>query len=434
MLKLNSVNKNELIKSYGFIEKVATNKTFLREYLEMASMIGGTSSAYISLIDEENQYILSSHKFMLDVVPREHSICYRTIQLRDVLVIEDIKSDERTKHLSVVADGEWASYVGVPLINAESHCIGAFCIIDKDAKQFTEQQIHILKTLAKQVINILDNQRGLIGLIKEINSNFEDSDCDDLFCLQTELVHLSTQVVKQNNVIQEQKKELEAINDSLKTFAHIAAHDLRAPLRTIKSFVQLMEDDLSKKSVDFNKEYMNFVKTSANNTDRLILDMLALAKTGHDNSIKELLSILDILKQVELNLKNEITESNAKIIFPDNNLTINCNRTKMIQLFQNIIANSIKYRSDQRIPEIRITANKTEDRIFIKIADNGIGMENVDEIFKPFKRLDNADNFEGTGIGLATCKKILDSMNANYSVKSELDKGTTFYCDFPCNI
>jgi len=191
-----------------------------------------------------------------------------------------------------------------------------------------------------------------------------------------------------------------------------------------------MEDDLSRKSVDFNKEYMDFIKTSAHDMDKLTLGMLALAKAGHDDSNKELISINDVLERIKLNLHDEISESNAKISFPDKDLTINCNKTKVIQLFQNITSNSIKYRSDQRTPEVRITADKTEDRIFISIADNGIGMDDVNEIFKPFKRLNNAENFEGTGIGLSTCKKILDSMNANYSVQSEVGKGTTFYFDF----
>jgi len=127
---LNPVNKNELIKSYGFIEKVVSNKALLREYLELAAKIGGTSSAYISLIDNDKQYILSQHKINLDVIPKEQAICNHTIRQKEILIIEDTKSDDRTKELPLVIEDKWNFYAGIPLINAENHCIGAFCIIE----------------------------------------------------------------------------------------------------------------------------------------------------------------------------------------------------------------------------------------------------------------------------------------------------------------
>ncbi len=428
---VNLIDRNKLVRIYRSLEEIDSTKAFLKEYLTLASKICGTSDAYISLLDDEKQYSLFKDNTELDIIPREQAICSYTMQRKDILIIEDAKSDERTKHLDSVTQGKWSFYAGIPLINDEGYCIGAFCIIDKNSKNITEEQVDILKILAQQIMSTLDNQRSLIDLIKKINTNFKPADCADIYCLQGELAHLSNEVVKQNDIIREQKVRLEEVNDSLSTFAHVTAHDLRAPLRTIKSFVQLMEKDLSQNAVDFNKEYMSFIKNGVKDMDQFILDLLTLAKAGHDDGSQELISIINVLELVKSNLKKEIDETRATIIFPDDDLLINCNKTKIIQLVQNIISNGIKYHSDERIPEIKVTAKKVKDSIHITIADNGIGMDNVDEIFKPFTRLNTGGNFEGSGIGLATCKRVLDSMNANYSVQSELGKGTTFYFDFP---
>ena len=431
------IDRNTLIQSYGFIEQLSSNKNFLQESLELATRISGAKMAYISLLDDENQYILSQHGAALKTIPVQNSICQFTIKQNNILVIEDTKENKLTNSLSQVTEENGIGfYAGCPLINDENIKIGALCVMDHEKKSLSTTQQDTLTVLTKQVMNTLNNQRGLIEMIKKINSNFRPAACADLNCLQGELAHLQDEAVAQSKLINEQKIALENVNKKLVNFANMVAHDVRAPLRTINGFIGLHEKALKKSSENYNDEYLGFIKEAATNLDDLTSGLLNYAKSGSNTMVDESLNLSQILRTVKLNLMENICSVNAVIVLPDNDFMVTAKRLQLIQLFQNLISNGLKYQSGQVTPRVIIEAKEIQEVIQISVIDNGIGIspENIKIIFEPFTRLHTSAEYSGSGIGLATCKRIIDDLGSTFHVTSKLGKGSMFRFELPKTI
>ena len=221
--------------------------------------------------------------------------------------------------------------------------------------------------------------------------------------------------------------ELKQSNKELEQFAYITSHDLREPLRMITSFLQLLErryqDQLDK---DAN-EFIGFAVDGAKRLDAMTNDLLQYSKINHEKRDVIPVNFEHVLEHALTNLKVQIEENNA-IITHDQLPTINGDEQLKIQLFQNIIGNAIKYRS-QKPPKIHICATKEKDQYLFSIKDNGIGMspEHLEQIFTIFKRLHTHEEYQGTGIGLAIAQKIVHQQGGQIWAESELGKGTTFY-------
>jgi len=429
-----NIDRNELIKSYGFVEQLSSNENFLQESLDLASRISGTKMAYISLLDDKFQYILSQHGSELKTIKIEDSICQFAIKGNKLLVIENTRANELTKNLPQVnKENGIVFYAGCPLINRDNIKVGALCVMDTKTKSLTPTQQDVLEILAKQIMTTLENQRGLIKLIKKINTNFKPAACADLNCLQGELGHLHDEVIIQNKLITDQKLVVENANKELVNFANMVAHDVRAPLRTISSFIGLHDKELQKSSVPYKKEYLDFIKKAANNLDELTNGLLDYAKSGDDSFKNENLSLNQILETVTFNLTETIESTKATIVIPEGNFIINGKKLRLIQLFQNLIGNGLKYQNGQEPPYIKIQAKEVKDKIRVSVIDNGIGIskDNLRKIFEPFKRLHSAEEYSGSGIGLATCKKIIDNLDSELFVSSELGVGSIFTFDLP---
>ena len=429
-----NIDRNELIKSYGFVEQLSSNENFLQESLDLASRISGTKMAYISLLDDKFQYILSQHGSELKTIKIEDSICQFAIKGDKLLVIENTRENELTKKLPQVnKENGIAFYAGCPLINRDNIKVGALCVRDTKTKSLTPTQQDVLEILAKQIMTTLENQRGLIKLIKKINTNFKPAACADLNCLQGELGHLHDEVIIQNKLITDQKLVVENANKELVNFANMVAHDVRAPLRTISSFIGLHDKELQKSSLPYKKEYLDFIKKAANNLDELTNGLLDYAKSGDDSFKNENLSLNQILETVTFNLTETIESTKATIVIPEGNFIINGKKLRLIQLFQNLIGNGLKYQNGQEPPYIKIKAVEVNDKIRVSVIDNGIGIsqDNLKKIFEPFKRLHSAEEYSGSGIGLATCKKIIEQLDSELFVGSELGVGSVFTFDLP---
>jgi len=226
---------------------------------------------------------------------------------------------------------------------------------------------------------------------------------------------------------------LEKSNEELVNFANMVAHDVRAPLRSINSFTTLLERDLKNCSKPYNPEFLEFIKQAVSNLDELTNDLLDYAKSD-DNSVEdERLSLNQTMKMVLLNLTDTINTTKAEIVLPNSDFFVKGKKLQLIQLFQNLIGNGLKYQSGQETPKVEIQAEGVENKIRISVIDNGIGISqgNLKKIFEPFKRLHNSNEYKGSGIGLATCKKIIDRLGSEFYVSSELGVGSTFTFDLP---
>ena len=225
--------------------------------------------------------------------------------------------------------------------------------------------------------------------------------------------------------------ELKQSNKELEQFAYITSHDLREPLRMITSFLQLLEKRYKDQLDQDASEFIGFAVNGAKRLDAMTNDLLKYSKITNEKREIIPVNFEHVLEHALTNLKIQIEENNA-IITHDPLPTIKGDEQLKIQLFQNIIANAIKYKS-QETPKIHISATKENKQYLFGIKDNGIGMppEHLERIFTIFKRLHTHEEYEGTGIGLAIAQKIVNQQGGQIWAESELGKGTTFYFTIP---
>lgn len=231
-----------------------------------------------------------------------------------------------------------------------------------------------------------------------------------------------------NAEIEQKNVKLKASNQVLQQFAYIAAHDLKEPLRSIGSFSNLIQRRYGHELNDEAKEYMSYIRTSAIRMDSLLRSLLEYSGITMQPSEYEVVNTKEVLQEVLQNLREITTASNAKIEAA-NLLNVSMKKMHLIQLLQNIIANSIKYNENK--PYIQISTHQSDGRVYFTLQDNGIGIDeaNGDKIFKLFYQEDK--DKEGSGVGLAICKNIIEKYGGNIHYDSKMNSGTTFFFDLP---
>ncbi len=225
-------------------------------------------------------------------------------------------------------------------------------------------------------------------------------------------------------------EELLRSNKELESFAYVASHDLQEPLRVVSSFTQLLAQKYKDKLDSNAQDYINFAVDGANRMYDLINGLLAYSRIQTKSKDFVKINLEDIKAKELKNLNVQVTERKATIS-SDKLPVILADETQMIQLFQNLIGNAIKFSSTT--PKIHISAKKEADHYIFSVKDNGLGIEPqyFDRIFQIFQRLLPKDEYEGTGIGLAICKRIVERHGGKIWVESEIDKGTTFSFSIP---
>ncbi|MDM8535381.1 ATP-binding protein [Desulfobacterales bacterium HSG17] len=247
-------------------------------------------------------------------------------------------------------------------------------------------------------------------------------------------VSVQKDITKQKNAEENLKKVLEELkrsNKELKQFAYVASHDLQEPLRMVASYVKLIEMRYKGKLDADADEFIGFAAEGAARMHSLINDLLAFSRVGTCAKPFEPVETENILAQTLTDLCVEIRESGA-LVSHDALPSVMADRIQLAQVFQNLVSNAIKFRSKDS-PRIHISTEKKEGEWLFSFQDNGIGIapEYHDRIFVIFQRLHLRDEYPGTGIGLAICKKIIERHHGHISVESQQGKGTTFYFTIP---
>lgn len=248
----------------------------------------------------------------------------------------------------------------------------------------------------------------------------------------TERVLTENKLRTLNEGLEQRTIELARSNADLQQFAYVASHDLQEPLRTISSFITLLAEDYKGKLGEEADQYIDFIVDGTTRMKILINDLLAYSRIDFGNKSFTLVKSDEALQTALNNLKMSIDESEATIHF-DSLPDILFDKGKMSILLQNLIANAIKFRKENTPPEIRISAIERGNFWEFSVSDNGIGIESkfYERIFVIFQRLHSRQEYQGTGIGMAICKRIVESGGGRIWLESELGVGTTFYFTVP---
>lgn len=359
---------------------------------QLASYICDVPVSLITLLAEDKNWFKA--KIGTDLCESERSIsfCSHAILEPDkLMVVEDTLLDPRfVNNPLVTSDMKIRFYAGMPILSHDGQALGALCVMDNKPHKFTSKQEKTLKSLAKQVESLFELRR-------------------------------------QNHQLEKVKNELAIKNNLLKDFAGTVSHDMKMPLANMIITSDLIKAKYAHLLDDTGKNYLNYLKQSSFRLSNYITDILSHYESDTLlQSHTEDFDIQDILEQIIdlLNIKFD-----CEINLPEENLIVQCNRAAFQQIFLNLIGNSLKYNNQDKII-IDISAKEENGFYHFSITDNGIGIpeskqEAIFELFTIVEESDRSGN-RGNGIGLSTVKKLVGNLGGEISVKSKVNKGTSF--------
>lgn len=390
-IPINEEKRLEALQEYNILDTMP-EKVF-DDITKIASHICGTPISLISLIDSERQWFKSHHGLNATETPRDVAFCAHAInQPEEVFVVPDSRKDERfadnplvTKQPNVVF------YAGIPLVNSEGYALGTLCVIDQKPNSLTEEQLATMQALANEVISLFELRKA----------NFE---------------------------LNRMRKELERRNDELSLFSSQVSHDIKSPLATIISFSEIIQSDYSDGLNPDAKEFLGYISESAYKLKDFVEGMLAYYKGESLKNYK--LTELDFEELIS-EISDMVSDSDIdlNITIGGNTKTIVVNKIALAQILLNLITNAIKYNNNDSVI-IDIILSEDSRKYYFTVKDNGIGIpdDKLQTIFTLFETLGKKDRYgkTGTGIGLATVKKIIESYGGTIQVNSVPNEGTTF--------
>jgi PAS domain S-box-containing protein len=221
-------------------------------------------------------------------------------------------------------------------------------------------------------------------------------------------------------------------NSALEQFAYVASHDLQEPLRTMGVYAQLLGQKYSGRLDAEADQFLGFILSASTRMSALVQDLLAYARLTTEEERPSSIALDEDLEAALTHLEQAIQESGASVTH-DPMPTLAVDRGQMVRLFQNLVSNAVKYRKPGEPPKVHISAEQTGTEWVISIRDNGIGFDPqyAAAIFAPFKRLHTQEEYPGTGVGLAICRRIVQAQGGRIWAESQPGKGTTFFFTLP---
>jgi light-regulated signal transduction histidine kinase (bacteriophytochrome) len=315
--------------------------------------------------------------------------------------------------------------LNIPVLNSENEIeyiihrvedVTEFVLIKNEQKNKDNINIGLQKKVSDMEVEIIKRSRE----IQELN-----------FELENKVKERTETLLKREATLEKQNKKLQNQNKELEQFTYIASHDLQEPLRSLISFSELLEKEFIGKLGENGEFYINFISKSSKRMQLLVKGLLDYSRIGREKNLVEI-DCNQIMKDVLSDMIITIKESGAEITISDLP-QLKGYETEIRQLFQNLVSNALKFRKKDTTPKIEIFAQKREDDWLFSVHDNGIGIEenNKQKLFVIFKRFNNREEYEGTGIGLAHCKKIVELHGGTIWADSKFGEGSTFYFTIP---
>jgi PAS domain S-box-containing protein len=248
----------------------------------------------------------------------------------------------------------------------------------------------------------------------------------------TDRIEIQQEMEKMQEALSQKNAQMEKYIESnlqLENFAYIASHDLREPLRSIIGYSQLLDRRYGHILDSEGREYITHLIHSTKSMNMLISDLLLFSRVNTDSVHYQRVEMVEVIAQIQDNLRGLITDSRADIHWYDMPEAIAADRSRIIQLFQNLLGNAIKFHMPGEPPQVEIYYRRIDGGVHeFEVRDHGIGIEPQyqEKIFQIFHRLHNRSEYEGSGIGLATCKKIVEQHNGTIRVESAPGIGSSF--------
>ncbi|CAA7611988.1 putative Histidine kinase [Candidatus Terasakiella magnetica] len=322
--------------------------------------------------------------------------CAITLDANGVVAIPEMKLSEHARHRCYAAFGLEA-YIGAPLmVRNRSFGTVSFSSAKPLGRDFEDADKEFIRLLARWIGAVIERQM---------------SDAE----------------------ITSAKQNLERSNAELEHFAYVASHDLRQPLRMVSSYLGLIKRRLENTLDDELKEFFAFAVDGAQRMDRMTLDLLEYSRVGSDDTPFLPVSLSEAVADALSNLRMPVTESGAAVIMAPDLPIVMGHRSELVRLFQNLIGNAIKYRAAERSCLIEIGCRLQGPDWIIAVRDNGIGIapDDREPAFTVFHRLASAQAREGSGIGLAVCRKIVESHGGRIWIEDGLDGGSSLCFSLP---
>ncbi|PAM96212.1 PAS domain-containing sensor histidine kinase [Flavobacterium sp. IR1] len=241
---------------------------------------------------------------------------------------------------------------------------------------------------------------------------------------------------KLESLVADRTKELQRSNEDLQQFAHVASHDLKEPVRKIKTFTSRLQDHLSEQLDEVATRYIERIHVATDRMFNMIDGVLAYSKINADLQKPTVVDLNEVIKNIETDLEVSLQRTGGKIDY-DDLATLEGASVLIYQLFYNLINNSLKFAKTNVPPEIKIVSEIKEEKnkrfAVITLTDNGIGFDPdmAERIFETFTRLNSKDNYEGTGLGLALCKKIVERHEGKITATGIINEGAVFSITLP---
>lgn len=333
------------------------------------------------------------------------------------------------------------SYAAAP-IQVQGRAIGVLNVDSSIPGHFTAQHLQHLEAFAAQAAVAVQNAR-LYEEIRDYAEQLEMRVVERTFELQQRvseveqlnqaMLNLLEDLSRANQLATENARKLQAANAELEAFAYSVSHDLRAPLRAIIGFSEIIQRRHAANLGDEGRHYLGNIVKASEQMSALIDDLLAYARLGRRAVHRQPVSLAEVFSRVLQNLQPRTSEAAAELSIPDELPVVWGDGALLGQIFGNLLDNALLYRRPGVPCRIVVEARPDEEQVFVSVADNGIGIarEHHDKVFKMFQRLHGDDLYQGTGIGLAIVKKAVDLLDGEITLESTEGQGSTFSVRLP---
>lgn len=363
------------------------------ELTALASFICGTPISLISLITQDRQWFKSRIGLDLPETHRSISFCRYAIGGEGLLEVKDTLQDERFRENPLVQGSpNIRFYAGSPLVNDEGQQLGTLCVIDTVPRTLTPEQKRALDILAKQVV-----------------------------------AHFELRLKKQQ--LEKEEQRLKEANQKLEQFVRMVSHDLKGPIHNLQSVAEWLEEDLSSMNLAGLAEAIGFVRERATAMESLVNGLLQYSLTQVQNLPKEQVQVAEMLQEIVA------TTHGAKkfevVLLPDLP-TLLTEKVLLQQVLANLIANAVKHHHTGQ-GRLEVSASLDPGIVTFWVKDDGPGIDpiNHEKVFGLFKRLTRDSKVSGSGIGLATVRKIVEDRGGSIRLDSALGQGATFCFTWP---